>query len=353
MVETKDEKKANNAESISKEEVRDILNEKHNSRGRGLTDPEKRAKYEAYEKRKKMVFELEKRNSEYLVLFLSSTGNLMEDKTAGKFDKENYYIMGGNSALIYVSQIAPKIGRQAKLHSDDDNSETRFRTGIAKVRGIENLTKALQGIGVERVDTRSMDEVVYFKLNESYTQKELERAIKELKAMKKEANELLQPKVVYPGFNQKAFIRLRTDLLRKIATLRHEYYILLAPQMTSMLMEMKWEYLKIVRGTIDEKEGLKRIQMLLDRLSDAVAMLQELDIWDVLFVIRTAEMIVKIQKNVDELMVAYDKKKLKESEESERKVTRRKSKDKDKDEDKKAGKDKNKDETKNKDEDKK
>ncbi len=320
MAKTKADTKESKVDSISKEAVRDVMIEKHNSRGRGLTDSEKREKYVAYEKRKKMVFELEKRNCEYLVLFLSSSGMLNEDKTAGEYDKNNYYIMGGNSALIYVSQIAPKIGRIAKLHSDEDNSQVKFRTGVAKVRGIENLTKALKGLGIERVETKTKDEVVYFKLKQSYTKAELEKAVKELKVMRKEANELLQPKVVYPGFNQKAFIQLRTLLLRKIVTLRHEYYSLLAPQITSMLLEMKWEYLKIVRGEIDEKEGLLKIQMFLDRLSDMVAMLQELEIWDVLFVIRIAEMIVNLQKNIEELIAVYDKKIMKEETENKKKT---------------------------------
>ncbi|MBQ3280175.1 hypothetical protein IJG92_00740 [Candidatus Saccharibacteria bacterium] len=313
----KDETGISKAESLSKPAVRKVLNEKHNHRGRGLTDPEKKKRYAEYEKRKKVVFEIEKRNMDYLVLFLASDGVLDENREGGEHDATNYYVMGGNSALIYVSDIAGKIGRNSKLHSDDDASPIKFKTGIAKIKGLKKFTEALGGIGIERQLTKSGDEIAYFKLKKAYDKKELKTAVKKLKAMREENNALLYGEVLHPTLH-KLILQLRVMLYRKIKATNAEYRVMMGQPMAELLFELNKHYVEMVRGVIDDREGLVRMRITMDRISDMVAMMQELDLWDVLFVVRTAETIVKIQKNIDELIVVYDKKRLKDENHAER-----------------------------------
>lgn len=303
----KDETGISKSESLSKPAVRKVLNEKHNHRGRGLTDPEKKKRYADYERRKKVVFEIEKRNSDYLVLFLASDGVLNENKEGGENDKTNYYVLGGNSALIYVSEIAGKIGRNAKLHSDDDVSPIKFKTGIAKIKGLQKFTEALGGIGVIRQPTKSGDEIVYFKLKKAYDKKELKAAVKKLKAMRDENNALLYGEVLHPTLH-KLVLQLRVMLFRKIKATNAEYRVMLGQPMAELLLELNKYYAEMVRGAVDEKEGLMKMRLAVDRISDIVAMMQELELWDVLFVVRVAELIVKIQKDIDELVAIYNKK---------------------------------------------
>lgn len=302
---TKNTKTGNKADDISKSAVRNELNRKNNSRGRGVPDSEKRRRYDEYEKRKKVVFELEKRNKEYLVLFLASDGVLDENKRGGEDGETNYYILGGNSALIYANDIAAKIGRIVTLHPDEDKSSTHFRTGIARIKGLEKFTKALSGIGITRTLTKSADEIVYFKLPHVYTKNDLQKAIKQSKAMRKEANELLQPVILYPTLN-KLISQLRVALINKCISTRHEYRELLATPIIDLMLKIKCEYLKMARGMVDERAGLLEMRIMMDRISDMVALIQDLNLWDVLSVIRIAEIIVKIQKNIDELIAAYD-----------------------------------------------
>jgi|GEM_PF-2173000 len=304
---------AEKTESLSKAAVRARLGEKHNHRGRGLTDPEKKKRYAEYEKRKKVVFEIEKRNSDYLVLFLASDGILDENREGGEYDETNYYVMGGNSALIYVSDIASRIGRNARLHSDDDKSPLRFKTGVAKIKGLEKFTKALGGIGIKRVVTKSADEIVYFKLKKAYDKKELKAAVKKLKAMREENNALLYGEVLHPGLH-KLVLQLRVILFHKIKATNAEYRVMLGQPMTELLLDLNKYYTEMIRGTLDDKEGLIKMRLTIDRISDMVALMQELELWDVLFVVRVAELIVKVQKTIDELISAYDKKKSKENE---------------------------------------
>ena len=76
-----------------------------NHRGRGRTPADKREAAARYNERKKIVFEAEERNFEHLVLFLASDGD-------NPNTKKKFYIMGGNSAIIYAYDIAPRIGRK-------------------------------------------------------------------------------------------------------------------------------------------------------------------------------------------------------------------------------------------------
>jgi len=268
---------AEKTESLSKAAVRARLGEKHNHRGRGLTDPEKKKRYAEYEKRKKVVFEIEKRNSDYLVLFLASDGILDENREGGEYDETNYYVMGGNSALIYVSDIASRIGRNARLHSDDDKSPLRFKTGVAKIKGLEKFTKALGGIGIKRVVTKSADEIVYFKLKKAYDKKELKAAVKKLKAMREENNALLYGEVLHPGLH-KLVLQLRVILFHKIKATNAEYRVMLGQPMTELLLDLNKYYTEMIRGTLDDKEGLIKMRLTIDRISDMVALMQELEL---------------------------------------------------------------------------
>ena len=128
-------------QSVGRAEMRKILNEGPNHRGRGRTEAEKKAAYREYYRIKKEIVEFEKKNLKFLTLFRSSDFGV---------NKKQFYIMGGNSALIYVHDIAPRIGRKrAALRTDTDNGEHKFRTGIAVVADIEKLEERLATIGIK------------------------------------------------------------------------------------------------------------------------------------------------------------------------------------------------------------
>ena len=64
-------------------------------------------------------------------------------------NKKKFYNMGGNSAVIYVHEIAPRLKRKAHLRIDMDNGETKYNTGICSILDIESLEKGLKEIGIK------------------------------------------------------------------------------------------------------------------------------------------------------------------------------------------------------------
>ncbi|MBQ8985000.1 hypothetical protein IJ076_00350 [Candidatus Saccharibacteria bacterium] len=304
--------------NLSKSAVRDAVNEKRISRGRGRTDAEKKANYSAYEKRKKLVFEIEKKNKQYLVLFLASDGKLDENGRGGIFDDKNYYIMGGNSAVVYVSEIGPRIGRTPVLKPDTDNSQVKFRTGLAGIKGLNKFTAALKGINIERVETKSGDEIAYFKLPQEFTKDEIDTMMKQQKVTRDEANALVYSRVLHPSLH-KPIIELRTLLIHKIKNTVPEYRVALGNEIVGLVLELKDEYIMMVREAMNERELLLKMQITVDKICDRIGMMMDLQLWDVLFCIRAGSQAARIQREISALINKYDatlKKKEKEKNEA-------------------------------------
>lgn len=118
------------SENLNKKEIRRRLAEEDltpNHRGRGRTRGEIRRDYRRYEERKKIVVEAEKRNHTHLVLFLASDGENPEQE-------KKFYHMGGNSAIFYAYDIAPRIGRKdVSIRPDLDSTRQKFKKGITTI----------------------------------------------------------------------------------------------------------------------------------------------------------------------------------------------------------------------------
>lgn len=297
---------AEKADSLSKSEIRNVINAKRKSRGRGRTDAETAEAYAEYDKRKKFVWELEKRNYDYLCLFLASDGVLDEEGHSTEHDKSNYYIMGGNSAAIYVSEIGIAIGRTPRMRPDVDNTTKTFRGGYTMIKGLESFTKALKGIGIERAATKkNTDEVVLFKLKRQYTKEEIEGMKKNQKILREQANALLYGEILHPSLH-KPIITMRTQIIRKLKNTKYEYRLMLERDFIKLLMDLKDYYILMLRGTINEREALVKMRLVVDKICDRIGMMQEMELWDVLFCIKQGDYAARIQREISALINAYD-----------------------------------------------
>lgn len=268
-------------EDINKVKVRAELNknfddgvDRPNHRGRGRTPAEKRQSYAEYNKRKKVVFEAEQRNFEHLVLFLASDGDNPEKKT-------KFYNMGGNSALIYVQEIAPRIGRKnASLHPDYDHGEYKFGGGVTSIGDLELLTKKLAEIGIKRVKTKSNDLIVYFKLPHKYTKDEIKALEKERLNEIKDMNKILYAKVVYPDIHRQV-LTLKQAVYHKVVKINRTDREILQDRLLDPVFEMADQYAMMAHGDADELECAKKMVKAVDVLMDRILMMCDLQIWDV------------------------------------------------------------------------
>ena len=75
---------------------------------------------------------------------------LFRASDTSKNAESQFYILGGNSAVIFAGDIGEKLGRTPKLRPDMDNGEYKFENGVVFVRNIGKLMTELEKIGLKR-----------------------------------------------------------------------------------------------------------------------------------------------------------------------------------------------------------
>ena len=316
--EEKPAKSAKPNDIFSKKDVRKEFNKRYNSRGRGKTIAEKREIYNEYDLRKKAVFEMEKMNTKYLILFLASSGKIDENKNGGDNDEDNYYYMGGNSAMIFATEIGPRIGRRPRILPDNDPVRTHFSGGMVCIRSIKRLEKALAGIDIKRLQTAEQDAIAFFLLPKEYTKDEIKGLAKQQKHVIEEANKLLYPMVLEPRINN-MIINIRKMIIRIVKNINHEYRSLICKQTLEPVFKLKDAYTRAIRGTIEEEAAFVEMQLLVDMVADRVGMLQELELIDVLTAIKIGNALATFQEEITMKLNYYRNQKNENSREKPRK----------------------------------
>ncbi|MBQ3441589.1 hypothetical protein IJG27_04785 [Candidatus Saccharibacteria bacterium] len=245
-----------------------------NHRGRGRTPAEKREVYARYNERKKIVFEAEERNTEYLVLFLASDGENPEQK-------KKYYVMGGNSAIIYAYDIAPRIGRKSVvLRPDLDNGHYKFKHGVTSISDLELLTAKLGELGIERMPIKNNDLIVYFRLKRKYEKDEIKALLKVHRDELKEMNKVLYTDVTFPDIH-KQVMELRTVVYHKMIKMVRTDREVLQDKILEPVFKISDAYTLMAHGDREIHASGVEMAEALDILMDRVAMLSDLEFWDV------------------------------------------------------------------------
>ena len=268
---------------LNKKEVRQVLRGEHNSRGRGRSESEKRESYAKYHENKKKAIELESRNFQHLVLWPAS------DKDTN--EKYHFYNMGGNSAIIYVHEIGPRIKRKPVLRIDMDNGDDKFHSGICSVSDVDLLEEKLSEIGVKRMaTTKGYEDFIIYKLNREYTRTEIREMLKQQQRKLDTLNKVLYANVLFPDIHRQ-ILDLKKIIPSKVKNMDKTYREVVGMEMIKTLMALIRAYSQMTHGDIDEKEGGRQMLLELDMLFAEVSMLNELKLWDVSTCIRVAEIV--------------------------------------------------------------
>ena len=279
----------NEKDNLNKKEVREELRGGHNSRGRGRSEAEKRESYARYRENKKKVIELEARNKEYLILWPASDVDTNE--------KNKFYNMGGNSAIIYVHEIAPRIGRKnATLRHDLDLGTEKFHSGFCSIANLELLQNKLKMIGIKRVKVKAMPELVFFKLNRSYEHDEIKMMLREEQKRLDELNSLLYSKVLFPEIH-----RLMLDLIKlvpsKVKNMPDKVYRgMFGDRAVEAVLKLNEIYTQMAHGDMEELVAGKEMLITLDVLAVRISALNESQQWEVSSLIRIAEKICMLRQ---------------------------------------------------------
>ena len=293
------------AEVLGKKQVRNLMAEEQltdkprpNHRGRGRTAAEKRESYARYNERKKIVFEAEERNFEHLVLFLASDGD-------NPNQKKKFYIMGGNSAIIYAYDIAPRIGRKSVvLRPDLDNGYYKFKHGVTAVADLALLTEKLKEIGIEREPVKNNDLIVYFRLKRKYENEEIKALLKLHRDEVNEMNKILYTNVVFPDIHRQT-MELRTVVYHKLIKMTRTDREILQEKILEPVFKVSDTYALMAHGDKDVIVAGAEMAEAIDILMDRVAMLADLELWDVASSARVGKIAAGLKNLVVGKMVNY------------------------------------------------
>ncbi|MBQ9018264.1 hypothetical protein IJ117_00680 [Candidatus Saccharibacteria bacterium] len=283
-------------EDLNKETLRAAMSGEldlvaYNRRGRGRSVAEKRESYRRYNENKKRVIELEENNHKYLILWPASDVDVNEET--------KFYNMGGNSAIIYVHEIGPRLKRKPTLRIDMDNGAgvTKFHSGVCSIADVDALTTKLAEIGIRRAASKrpGLEDIIFFRLNREYPQSEIREMLKQEQKRLDNLNKILYANVLFPDIHRQ-ILDLKRIIPSKVKNMDSTYRSIVGVKMIDTLMDVVETYSQMTHGDIDVFDGGKRLNMKLDMILAEVSMMSELKLWDVSACMRVGEITVGAKK---------------------------------------------------------
>lgn len=272
---------------VNRKEARKVLNEVgKNHRGRGRTGAEKKAGYKKYYEYKKKAIELEKRNKQYLILWPASDFNV---------NGKQFYNMGGNSAIIYVHELAPRIKRRPTLRRDMDtcNDNEKFYSGVCSIQSLYKLESALKSININREPAKNG--LVFFKLPREYTKDEIKGMLKYEQAKLDNLNKILYSKVLYPDIHR-LILDLKKLIPSKVKNMEKTYREVIGMEMIKSLMILVRNYTQMAHGDKDELEAAIEMDRECDMILAEISIFNELQKWDMEVCISMGAKVVGIKQ---------------------------------------------------------
>lgn len=274
---------------LNKKEVREELHGEHNSRGRGRSPAERKKDYKRYNEVKKKIVELEASNVDSLYLFPAS-----DHKT----NKKKFYILGGASAIIYAHEIGPRIGKHPVLRRDMDNGTEKLHSGICSVQDLKGLEEKLSKIGIKQIaPPEGYEELIVFRLNRRYEQKELKNMLKAEQEDIEKLNKVLYANVLYPDVH-KLVLDLKRVVPRKVKNMDKTYREVVGMKMIDTLEDIIEAYSQMTHGDIDELSGAETMLKGLSKMYAQTSLMNELEVWDVSSCARVGDIIAGIRKTL-------------------------------------------------------
>lgn len=281
--------------SPSDEDMRDIVKEE--SANKQFTEEDKlhNERYRRYYDAKIVAMKLEQVNNSKLILFPSVTEG----------EQEEWYKMGGNSALFYKNVIGPRMGRKnIKIRQDNDMNH-RFSGGITSVhwkrKFIENMVK----LGYEKFEENELG-MLFFDLETKFTKNEIEGFREREKKDKDRINQMIVPKNLYPDLYG-LFLQLAKLLPPKIKRMHPAYREMFQGEFIVNLMAISKNYTKMANGEIAKTSALGGITEAADNLLALLAIIAENGLFGVAECAKIGEIIMDAKMTAKRHLTASKK----------------------------------------------
>ncbi|MBQ3296842.1 hypothetical protein IJH01_01790 [Candidatus Saccharibacteria bacterium] len=236
-----------------------------------------------YAEYKRKVMEAEQTNFSHLILLRSTKG---------------FHKMFGNSMVFYAYEIAPKLGVEARVHSDSDY-EAKSEQGMCSIANIEDFEKTLGKLKIERTKTKDKSgNIVIFKLPWKYSEEELVKLTEHNEYMVGKYNHVVMANNTTPLLytNTNELLKACYENVRRLEPVARET---MGNMIIVVVAEMLRIYIEMTNGRIIEEKALKEMRMRLNKVKSQVKILVDQKLWNTRVYARIGETIIKIQGIID------------------------------------------------------
>ncbi len=233
--------------SPSSKTLRDIIQEEGANQQFTEEDKTNNEKYRKYYDAKIVAMKLEQVNDSKLILFPSlNEGN-----------EQEWYKMGGNSALFYKNVIGPRMGRKdIKIRKDSDMNH-RFTGGVTSVHWKQKFIEKMIQLGYERFEENELG-ILFFDLETKFSPNEIEGFREQEKRNKARVNQMVLPKNAYPELYG-LFLQLARLLPPKIKRLHPAYRDMFQTEFITNLIKISKNYTRMANGEVGKSIALDGI----------------------------------------------------------------------------------------------
>lgn len=173
--------------SPSTEEIQGIIYKEALDKQLDEADKNSSELYRKHYDAKIVALKLEEMNNSKLILFPSVNKN----------EDDEWYKMGGNSALFYKNIVGPRLGRKdVKIRKDADMNH-RFKGGVVAVHWKKRFIVRMIEAGYEEFEENELG-MLFFDLGNKFTVEEIERYRTKEKREAEKLNRIITLKNSFP-----------------------------------------------------------------------------------------------------------------------------------------------------------
>ena len=256
-----------------------------NQAGREMDEGDKQndEKYREYYNGKVIALALEDKNNSRIILFPSLSGK-----------KDEWYKMGGQSALFYKYVLGPRLKKKPIIRKDNDLRH-RFKHGIVAVHWGDRFMKdvALLGMRAKRIDYG----IIVVEMERTYTAKEIEEMRNLEKSEQDKLIKMVMPEKNYPDLY--GLIRQLARLLPpKIKKMDAVYREVIGSEMLEKLIKLVEIYFQMANGRMPVQEAHEALLRQIDNMTALIVIIDENQLIDLTTRTRIGEILVDIKLTI-------------------------------------------------------
>ena len=280
--------KQESPENLTQKELRGILLESQSGKEMDEGDKLNDERYREYYNGKVIALALEDKNNSRLILYPSLSGA-----------KDEWYKMGGNSALFYKYVVGPRLKKKPVIRMDNDLRH-RFKHGIVAVHWGDKFMKDVLTIGLsaKRIDYG----IIVVEMGRTYTAKEIEEMRNLEKTEQDKIKKMVMPEKNYPDLY--GLIRQLTRLLPpKIKKMDAVYRDVIGREMVEILIRLVEIYFQMANGRMAVDTAREDLLRQADNMTALIVIIDENQLIDLITRTRIGEILVDIKQTIKRRLV--------------------------------------------------